>query len=176
MKLLLILICSISFHFEIAQAQGVMEPTGGPGRTGTDPKMEERLKRLSLVIRGKVPTFAEFVALAEKSKVVGMEKALEGKLDEYLLSYDFVLKYSNKVADLFRVNQTPFNYMDLLDFETYKNNPGVEVGEYSEAFSTFYLLVREIIEKNHSWSDLLNQKSYYVFFRNKPSTISNSSE
>lgn len=128
-----------------------------------------KLKKLSFVLRGTAPTIKEYEDFSLKIKTANANTVLEQKVDEYLNSYYFSLKFSNKVADLLRIDQTPFEYSDVVDYEKYKGNLETPIGAFYTDFSTFHLLVREIIEKNLPWSELLNQKSYMVMYQTNSS-------
>lgn len=128
--------------------------------------VEEKLKKLSIVIRGKLPSQGEYRDVSEKSKSVMPEIVLKDKLNEYLKSKEFALKFSNKVSDMFRMDQAPFNYNFKMDYTQYPDVPmSIASENYKYPYSAFHLLIREILETNSPWSDILNRKNYFIFHR-----------
>tara|TARA_B110001454_G_C12723312_1_gene436644 strand:+ start:59965 stop:61494 length:1530 start_codon:yes stop_codon:yes gene_type:complete len=127
--------------------------------------IEHKLKKLSYVVRGKNPSAAEYVDVVEKLKSMPVEKVLELKLDEYLKSKEFGMKFANKVSDTFRMDQAPISYNFTSDYSKYSGVPlSPEYGSYKYGYSAFHLLVREILETNSPWTDILNRKNYFVFY------------
>ncbi len=132
--------------------------------------VESKLKKLSFVLRGKNPSAAEYSDVAEKAKSEPVEKVLEAKLDEYLKSKDFAMKFSNKVSDTFRMDQAPLSYNFSADYAQYSGIPlSPQFGSYKYGYSAFHLLVREILETNSSWTDILSRKNYFILYRKKDS-------
>ncbi|MBL7545026.1 MAG: DUF1588 domain-containing protein [Bdellovibrionaceae bacterium] len=151
---ILISIFSIFICAQFARAQDMREL-----------KIEEKLKKLSFVLRGKNPTAQEYADIAEKAKTTSADIVLQAKAAEYVNTTAFSIKFTNKTADLFRINQLAFNFGDILKFDSFNDdavtNPS---GKYKFDPATFHLFVREIFEQNQSWTELLNKKSYYVIF------------
>lgn len=125
--------------------------------------LDTRLKKLSFVIRGKAPSIDEYIKVNQDAHSSNADAALASKLDEYLDSYEFNLKYSNKIADMFRINQKAFSDRTNLDFSLY-NTDLTENGRFHEEATTFHFVAREVLEKNQPWPELLTKKNYYITY------------
>ena len=126
---------------------------------------ELKLKKLSLVLRGKQPTAEEYFQANESFESGNLNQYLNIKADEYLKSSDFAMKFTNKFSDTIRMNQTSVYFDTKMN---YVKNDDISIINQNKKFenfnSAFHLLVREIFETNAPWSDILNRKSYYLMY------------
>ncbi|MCK6599546.1 MAG: DUF1588 domain-containing protein, partial [Bdellovibrionaceae bacterium] len=107
----------------------------------------------------------EYQQVDELLKNEHSQDILSSKIDEYLNTIDFVEKYSNKVADLFKINQIPsLQSLFLTDADQEKKQ--------SIFIPAFHLLIQESLKNNKPWAYLFEAKEYTLFYGN-PYAIQN---
>ena len=116
---------------------------------------ESNLRKLSIALRGKVPTLVEINKYREIKATSTANQALQLASTDFVNSKDFVGKFSNNVSNLFRVFQSPLNNHKYLDYE---NPPELNTGNPP---SVFNFLVQEIFLKDLPWTELLVKSEYY---------------
>lgn len=117
---------------------------------------DNHLRKLSIVLRGQNPTLAEYNRFRQIKNESNADKALEQASEEFVNSKEFALKFSNKVANLFRIFQSPIATKDQIDFVNTPTNLNV-IGQ----FNVLNFLAREIFMKDLPWSELLQRTEYH---------------
>ncbi|MBL7542847.1 MAG: hypothetical protein JNL11_03480 [Bdellovibrionaceae bacterium] len=121
--------------------------------------LKYKLRKVSLILRGQPPSSDEYEQANEWLKTRKSQEILSSKIDEYLNTIDFVEKYTNKVADLFKINQIPsLQSFSLTDLDQEKKQ--------SIFIPAFHLLVQESLKYNKPWSYLFEGKEYILFYGN----------
>lgn len=117
---------------------------------------DAHLRKLSIVVRGIVPTLEEYQKYRSIKLATTDQLALEQASLDFVNTNDFVGKFSNKVSDLFRLRQSPLKSPVYLDYA----NPPKDLATIQFP-SVFNYLVQEIISKNLPWTELLEHTEYY---------------
>lgn len=122
-----------------------------------------KLNRISQTVRGHGVTLAERKDLEFAIANNSIDAFLTQKIDEYLASPEHVHKMELRLEDLFRLKI--FSSIENTLDENFVLQPGdPTLSKYNKENALNYLF-REIAEKNLSWDQLLNRKSYRFFNR-----------
>ncbi len=122
------------------------------------------LRKLSFHLKGENPTLDEYEKLAEAEIKTQGDTFLKLKIAEYLKTPQFAAKMSLRIGDLIRLRGPGM----LSHWPRHSiKNPSSVIGDPTIAseleLSAYSYLVRDVIEQNKSWDDLLLTEKFRIY-------------
>jgi hypothetical protein len=124
----------------------------------------QRLKKLSMHIRGFFPETEEYLALEQAGLDKKEAEFFEKKSQEYLQSKQHVAKMNMRLDELFRLQVTS------VPSEENSEVPQKVSGSSYQVLNALDFLFQEVVKKNLSWDKLLLSKEYWLITPNEFNT------
>ncbi len=110
-----------------------------------------RLRKISLLLQGTMPANSDLENLAMIHDINEKENFIETKINEYLMSENYVAKMTNRLEELYRVRLTD---PEGRAFEAFED-------EYLQSTnSSLNILFSDLFSKNQPWDNLLTLTNY----------------